>query len=170
MINPLLQPPEAIRSRLPVATLCYLLRGDSVCLGAKLRGLGAGRWNGFGGKVEAGETVREAARRETFEEARVRPLDLELVAVLRFYFPDGLLDQEAHVFLTRRWKGQPAATAEMKPDWFPIDGLPYAEMWPDNRYWLSLALKGVRLTGDFYLEDESALSWFSLYPGRSRIG
>ena len=34
----------------------------------KKRGFGAGKWNGFGGKVEPGETIVEAAVREVKEE------------------------------------------------------------------------------------------------------
>jgi len=38
-------------------------------LGMKKRGFGAGKWNGFGGKVEPGETVEDGAMRELHEEA-----------------------------------------------------------------------------------------------------
>eukprot|EP00051_Salpingoeca_urceolata_P006046 m.80347 g.80347 ORF g.80347 m.80347 type:complete len:91 (+) comp14659_c1_seq3:1046-1318(+) len=38
-----------------------------VLLGLKKRGFGQGKLNGFGGKVEAGETVAEAAARELEE-------------------------------------------------------------------------------------------------------
>lgn len=34
-----------------------------VLLGLKKRGFGIGKWNGFGGKVETGESVSEAAKR-----------------------------------------------------------------------------------------------------------
>ena len=34
-----------------------------VLLGMKKRGFGAGKWNGFGGKLEPGETIEEAAKR-----------------------------------------------------------------------------------------------------------
>ena len=34
----------------------------------KKRGFGEGKWNGFGGKVEVGETIVEAAAREVKEE------------------------------------------------------------------------------------------------------
>ena len=37
----------------------------------KKRGFGAGRWNGFGGKVAPAETIEDAARRELLEEAGV---------------------------------------------------------------------------------------------------
>lgn len=53
----------------------------------KKRGFGAGRWNGTGGKVEAGETAQQATKRETEEEIGVLPHGLEEVARLNFYFP-----------------------------------------------------------------------------------
>jgi len=40
----------------------------------KKRGFGVGRWNGFGGKVEANETIDEAAKR------------YQLVTILSFYW------------------------------------------------------------------------------------
>lgn len=46
-----------------VLTLAFVEKGDQVLLGMKKRGFGHGRWNGFGGKVEAGENVRDAAAR-----------------------------------------------------------------------------------------------------------
>lgn len=44
---------------------------SSVLLGLKLRGFGAGKFNGFGGKVEPGERIRDAAMREMKEEAGI---------------------------------------------------------------------------------------------------
>jgi len=40
---------------------------DRILLGMKKRGFGAGWWNGFGGKVQQGETIEEAAKRSTKE-------------------------------------------------------------------------------------------------------
>lgn len=44
-------------------TLVMVVQPGRVLLGMKKRGFGAGRWNGFGGKVQAGETIEDAARR-----------------------------------------------------------------------------------------------------------
>ena len=41
-------------------------------LGMKKRGFGVGKWNGFGGKFDAGETVRDCALRELEEERKGR--------------------------------------------------------------------------------------------------
>jgi hypothetical protein len=44
-------------------TLVLVTRPNQVLLGMKKRGFGQGKWNGFGGKVEKGETILEAAQR-----------------------------------------------------------------------------------------------------------
>ncbi len=44
-------------------TLVLVVQPGRVLLGMKKRGFGAGKWNGFGGKVQPGETIEQAARR-----------------------------------------------------------------------------------------------------------
>lgn len=44
-------------------TLIIVRNGDKTLLGFKKRGFGVGKWNGFGGKVEPGETIIDAAKR-----------------------------------------------------------------------------------------------------------
>lgn len=44
-------------------TLAFIRDGNNILLGMKKRGFGAGRWNGFGGKVDADETILQAAKR-----------------------------------------------------------------------------------------------------------
>lgn len=44
-------------------TLVLVVQPGKVLLGMKKRGFGAGKWNGFGGKVEPGESIEEAAKR-----------------------------------------------------------------------------------------------------------
>lgn len=44
-------------------TLVFVRDETRILLGYKKRGFGQGRWNGFGGKVEAGESTRAAAVR-----------------------------------------------------------------------------------------------------------
>jgi len=46
-----------------VLTLAFVRRQGEILLGYKKRGFGAGKWNGFGGKVETGETIEAAAKR-----------------------------------------------------------------------------------------------------------
>ena len=71
--------------------------GKRVLLGMKKRGFGAGMWNGFGGKVELGETVEEGARRELEEETGWRAGTCErLTSVLT---TPGFTDERIHLFM-----------------------------------------------------------------------
>lgn len=66
-----------------VLTLAYLVKENEICLALKKCGFGEGNWNGFGGKVEGGESVGEGVIREIKEESGVvREYDLEKVAVV----------------------------------------------------------------------------------------
>ena len=70
-------------------TLCFPVDpAGRLLLGCKKRGFGAGKWNGFGGKLEGKETFRACAVREVREEAgiRINPDDLDLIGFLDFHF------------------------------------------------------------------------------------
>jgi mutator protein MutT len=133
--------------------LVFLRRGDELLLAMKKRGFGAGRWNGAGGKVEAGETVEEAARREVREEIGVGVAMLAEVASLRFYFaPDGsdpVQNIHCTVYLCEDWEGEPVESEEMAPQWYPIDAIPYDAMWPDDKFWLPQILAGQYIEAEF---------------------
>ncbi|HUV71436.1 MAG TPA: 8-oxo-dGTP diphosphatase [Clostridia bacterium] len=132
------------------ATLCFLIRGDEVLLAMKKRGFGAGRWNGTGGKPNAGETIEKAAIREAREEVGVTPLSLRKVASLKFNFPHQPdFNQQVEVFLVESWKGEPQETEEMTPKWFNKNDFPFDSMWPGDRFWLPKVLGGVKLEAEF---------------------
>ncbi len=138
------------------ATLCYILRNDEVLLIRKKRGIGAGKINGPGGKVDPGETPLEAAARETREEVGVTPLNLDLRGELRFHFAGG---PTVHclIYVAREFSGELCETAEALPLWFPASDLPYKEMWADDQHWLPLLLAGKRFRGSVNVEGEEAL-------------
>lgn len=119
--------------------------GRRVLLGHKLRGLGQGNIVGLGGHVEAGESSREAAAREAFEEAglAIDPAELDYRGHLQWRFPfKPRWDMDVDVFVADRWSGTPAASEEITPAWHPIDDLPLDAMWDDARHWLPDALAG----------------------------
>ena len=130
------------------ATLVLLLKDHPVAevlLGYKKIGFGQGKYTGFGGKVEPGETVAEAALRELTEETSVTvtPADLKYAALLEFYFPHKpAWSQRVSVYTARRWDGIPTESDEMIPQWFAVDQIPYAQMWDDGHYWLPFVLSG----------------------------
>ncbi|WP_135365129.1 8-oxo-dGTP diphosphatase [Halosimplex halophilum] len=139
------------------ATLCHPVVDGELLLIRKRRGLGAGKLVGPGGKVEDGETPREAARREVREELRVDPVGLEKCGKFDFHFRDGSVDDDSmhvHVFAADGIEGDPEATEEAVPEWHPADAVPYDEMWVDDRVWLPHLLDGETFRGEFVLNDD----------------
>src|SRR3972149_5594938 len=130
-------------------TLCIIYQYPKVLLGMKKRGFGAGRWNGFGGKVSSAETIEEAARRELKEEAQIEIDKLDRVGVVEFEFRGNPEILEVHIFRSENFSGEPMETEEMKPQWFHVNDIPFQDMWPDDKYWMPLFLNGKKSKGRF---------------------
>ena len=130
-----------------ILTLCIVHRGNQVLLGMKKRGFGMGRWNGFGGKIEKGETIEEAMRRETFEEAGIDVSEAEKVGILEFEFQGNPETLETHIFRAEKFVGEPMESEEMKPQWFDVDKIPYKNMWADDIYWIPMFLERKKFQG-----------------------
>lgn len=92
-------------------SLVYPVRDDgSILLGRKRRGMGYGKWNGFGGKIEPGETMRQCACRELFEECGLVMAPEKLIAAADLYFHQPSDPEWSHggiVYFARGWKGSP---------------------------------------------------------------
>lgn len=134
-----------------ILTLCLLYNHPRILLGLKKRGFGAGRWNGFGGKLQPGETIEQAAKREFLEEADIQVGDIEKVGIIDFEFQGSPEILEMHVFRANDFSGEPKETEEMKPQWFNVAELPFGngEMWPDDKYWFPMFLAGKKFKGKF---------------------
>jgi len=123
------------------ATLLFVWKDGALLMIRKKRGLGAGKINGPGGKLDPGETPLQAAVREVEEEVGVTPIAPVERGRLRFQFVDGLRLQ-VHVFTASDCVGTLRETDEALPMWVPQDAIPYDEMWADDRVWLPCVLAG----------------------------
>ena len=139
------------------ANLVFLTRGEEVLLIHKKTGLGAGKINGPGGKLEPGESPLDAARREVLEELHLTVGALEEMGELHFDFVDGLR-LHCVVFHGTEFEGIPTETREARPEWFPIARLPLDRMWADDRHWLPQMLRGEKFRAWFRFDGETMLS------------
>lgn len=138
------------------ATLCFPMRNGEVLLAMKLKGIGAGYWNGFGGGIESGEAPEDAAIRELEEECGLiaSRAALKKAGVVDFHNPrsDGTsFTCRVYVYLLDEWEGVPRESDEMKtPTWFPFEKLPQDKMLKADAAWLPPVLAGREINAEVW--------------------
>ncbi|CAM4520423.1 oxidized purine nucleoside triphosphate hydrolase [Lepidochelys kempii] len=143
-------------------TLVLVVEPQRVLLGMKKRGFGAGRWNGFGGKVQAGETIEQAAHRELLEESGLTVDNLQKMGQITFEFVGNSELMEVHIFRTDSFHGEPTESDEMCPQWFQLDQVPFSHMWPDDVYWFPLLLQKKLFLGYFKFQGLDTILEYTL--------
>lgn len=138
------------------ATLLFVVRDGQILLIDKKTGLGAGKVNGPGGRIEPGETAMQGAIREVQEELCVTPTGVREAGELYFQFLDGY-SLHGTVFTATDFTGTVCETREAAPRWTPLDEIPYARMWADDILWLPLALQGTGFRGFFTFDGDTML-------------
>jgi 8-oxo-dGTP diphosphatase/2-hydroxy-dATP diphosphatase len=156
-------------------TLVFVLGRGRVLLGMKKRGFGEGKWNGFGGKKEPGESLLGCARRELLEETALEAPEeaFRERGFMSFLMEsDGMVDSASgavskvlHVFVysvaEENCAGEPTESEEMRPQWFEHQAVPYPDMWLDDKVWLPRVLADdtgeLCFNADFTFESEGAL-------------
>ena len=156
-------------------TICLPVREQDgeiveVLLARKKTGFGKGKVVGIGGTVEPGETIFQAAVRETEEELGVivQEKDLRRAAKITFRFPaKPEWDRIVYVYLVDRWQGEPQESREVDPFWLPVDQIPYDEMWADSAEWLPRILTGESIVARFsFKEDNETLAFGEIKEDR----
>ena len=147
------------------ATLCAIIRDGRILLQRKAAGhFGEGKWNGAGGKLKLGEAPADGVIREVLEETGLRIREPRRHGLLDHYFGDRNAPAwSVHVFSATEFEGDPVGGEEGELRWFPLEEIPYGEMWEDDLHWLPLLLEGRDFDGSFYFnEDASRLLDFRL--------
>ena len=139
-----------------IATLMFVVDGDNVLLIRKKRGLGAGKINAPGGKLDPGETIEQCATRELKEEVGLTVTHPTWCGENLFQFMDGY-SMHVHVFISHTYTGTPIETDEAIPIWFNKTQLPYHEMWEDDDLWIPKMMKGTPFSGRYLFEGDKML-------------
>ena len=140
------------------ATLIFVIRDGQILLIRKKRGLGAGKVNGPGGRLEPGEGPAACAARELREELGVQAIDAVRLGDHRFQFVDGY-STYVHVYRASDLRGTPVETDEAIPMWVNLDAIPFGEMWEDDRLWLPLLVAGRRFSGYWIFDGDRMVDY-----------
>lgn len=78
----------------------------------------AGKWEFPGGKIEPGESIRQALARELGEELGVTVTDAEPLITVPWRYPEKSV--RLHVLRVRRWHGEPVAREGNPMRWVTV--------------------------------------------------
>ncbi|KFN87314.1 MULTISPECIES: NUDIX hydrolase [Streptococcus] len=110
-----------------LATICYIDNGEALLLlhrNKKPNDVHEGKWISVGGKLEAGETPDECAKREIFEETHFTVKEMDFKGVITFpEFTPGH-DWYTYVFKVTDFEGELISDEESREgtlEWVPYD-------------------------------------------------
>ncbi len=156
-----------------ILTLAFLFRDGKILLAKKKRSFGVGKWNGYGGKLDEGETPLQAIVREVKEESNLIVPESSFVELgfIDFYFDDKPeWDQRVVIYKVDDFSGEPEETEEMMPTWFNINEIPWNEMWKGDDQWIPFVIEGKKVKGEIHFTDngEALVSCVLEYGNESR--
>jgi 8-oxo-dGTP diphosphatase len=99
-----------------------------------------GKYNGLGGKMEPGESIRQCIVREILEEAGITCDTVILRGTINWtgFGPNGE-DWFGFIYRIDRFSGTPfTENGEGELNWHPIEGLLSLPMWEGDRYFLPM--------------------------------
>jgi 8-oxo-dGTP diphosphatase len=123
-----------------LATLCYLRRDGKTLMVHRIKkanDMHQGKWNGLGGKLEAGETPEECTLREVYEESGLRVRNLQLKGLLTFPAFDDFEDWYVFVFVATEFEGELIDSPEGNLEWIDNDELKDLHLWDGDPIFLA---------------------------------
>jgi 8-oxo-dGTP diphosphatase len=121
-----------------LATLCYVKHNGKTLMvyrNKKPNDIHEGKWNGLGGKFEAGETPEECIRREVEEESGLVIQNPRLHGLLMFPRFKGN-DWYVFVFTATEFSGELIESPEGRLEWIEDEKLTGLNLWESDHIFL----------------------------------
>lgn len=144
-----------------LATLCYVKHDGKTLMvhrNKKPNDIHKGKWNGLGGKFEAGETPEECVIREIREESGLAIQNPKLCGLLMFPKFKGN-DWYVFVFTATEFKGELIDSPEGKLEWIDNDRLTSLPLWESDHVFLPWIQEGKFFSARFEYEGEMMRSY-----------
>ncbi len=145
-----------------LATLCYLRQTDRTLMlyrNRKPNDTHRGKWNGLGGKLEAGETPEDCVIREVREESGLDVTCMKLKGVITFPMFDGIDDWYVFVYLIDEFSGDLIDSPEGELAWIENDRLLELNLWEGDQVFLPWLDQDRIFSARFNYHEKKLKSW-----------
>jgi len=114
-----------------------------------------GKWNGFGGGVEKGESLEDCSKRETLQETGVIIRKQEKVGRIFFSFKSNEQEHDVFIYQIKDYDRTPKPSEDFVGyAWFNGNNLP-DKMMPADPYWLPFFANGKMFKGNVILNKNN---------------
>lgn len=147
-----------------LATLCYVQRGGQTLMVHRVKkqnDMHQGKWNGLGGKLEAGESPEACAIREVEEESGLRCRNPRLRGIITFPAFDDVDDWYTFLFTIDDFEGELIDSPEGVLAWIDNDRLLDLNLWPGDRIFLPWLDQDTFFSARFVYE-QGKLQWYEV--------
>jgi len=117
----------------------------------KVNDIHTGKWNGLGGKFEAGETPEECVVREVLEESGLSIQNAKLYGLLMFPKFKGN-DWYVFVFMANEFSGELIDSPEGRLEWIPDEKVLDLNLWESDHSFMSWIQAGKFFSAKFEYE------------------
>ena len=138
-----------------LATLCYVRKNGKTLMiyrNKKPNDVHEGKWNGLGGKFNAGEMPEECAVREVLEESGLRVKNPRLHGILTFPLFSGGKDWYVFVYVFDDFDGNLIESDEGQLAWIDDNELLNLNLWEGDLYFLRWINEKRFFSGKFIYE------------------
>lgn len=148
-----------------LATLCYVKRDGRTLMvhrNKKANDIHEGKWNGLGGKFEAGETPEECVRREVQEEAGLLIQNPRLHGLLMFPKFKGN-DWYVFVFTATEFSGALIDSPEGHLEWIKDEELTSLNLWESDHIFFPWIQSGEFFSAKFEYDGDKMRGYEVVY-------
>jgi len=139
-----------------LATLCYVKRDGCTLMVHRIKkanDIHEGKWNGLGGKFEAGETPEDCVAREVLEESGLVIENPRLHGLLMFPKFKGN-DWYVFVFTSTQFSGELIDSPEGRLEWIADEKLTGLNLWESDHIFFPWIREGKFFSAKFEYEGD----------------